>query len=179
LIRVKRIKLGAAWVIVLALLWTTLHPWTEHTPTPSSAQEAAPGARSLPRPSQTPPARSWVSVVPPAPTTTPVPSSPSPTVQVRGPGPTRQPRTTHSLRGSSTWFRSPAGVSAAGPTLRDALGPGWRGQRVRVCYEGRCVVTVLGDWCACPGGRVIDLAAPLFARLAPLSRGVLKVKVSW
>jgi hypothetical protein len=38
-------------------------------------------------------------------------------------------------------------------------------------------VTVLSDWCACPV-RLIDLDAPLFARLAPLERGVLRVTVT-
>ena len=85
------------------------------------------------------------------------------------------------LRGVATWFDSPAGVSAAGPALRAALGSGWRGRTVTVCAGERCVETVLGDWCACgdrPGGpTVIDLHAPIFAALAPLSRGVIAVTV--
>ena len=84
--------------------------------------------------------------------------------------------------GVATWFDSPAGVSAAGPALRAALGPGWRGQTVTVCAGERCVETVLGDWCACgdrPGGpTVIDLHTPVFAALAPLSRGVIRVEVT-
>ena len=92
------------------------------------------------------------------------------------------PRSRIPLRGVATWFRSPSGVSAAGPTLRRALGPGWRGSSIRACAGEMCVVTVLGDWCACadrPGGpTVIDLDARLFARLAPLSAGVLRVTVS-
>lgn len=87
------------------------------------------------------------------------------------------------IYGIATWFDSPAGVSAAGPNLRAALGPGWRGTTVTVCVGDRCVVTVLGDWCACgprPGGpTVIDLDAYLFARLAPLPTGVLPIEVSW
>jgi hypothetical protein len=85
------------------------------------------------------------------------------------------------VAGVATWFRSPAGVSAAGPVLRAALGPGWRGQTVTVCSGDRCVETVLGDWCACgprPGGpTVIDLDTPVFAALAPLSRGVIRVVI--
>ena len=41
------------------------------------------------------------------------------------------------------------------------------------------MATVLGDWCAWASDRVIDLYAPLFAQLAPLSRGVLEVTVKW
>ena len=105
-------------------------------------------------------------------------SQPLPTTGTR-PASTTEPRTSIALRGTATWFRSPSGVSAAGPALRAALGPGWRGTRVKVCHGGRCLWTVLGDWCLCRDDRVIDLHAPLFARLAPLSRGVLEVTVKW
>lgn len=89
--------------------------------------------------------------------------------------PARAPRTSMILRGTATWFSSPAGVSAAGPALRKALGPGWRGTRVRVCAMGHCVETILGDWMK--ADRLIDLHRPLFARLARLSRGVLSATV--
>ena len=86
------------------------------------------------------------------------------------------------VAGLATWFASPADVSAAGPALRRALGPRWRGSHVLVCSGGRCVVTVLGDWCACgPRGgtpTVIDLDDDVFARLAPLSRGRIAVTVT-
>jgi hypothetical protein len=85
----------------------------------------------------------------------------------------------HHIRGGASWFASPANVSAAGPLLRRAIGPRWRGTRVLVCSSGRCVPTVLGDWCACPGSRIIDLDDNVFARLAPLSRGVREVTVTW
>jgi hypothetical protein len=100
---------------------------------------------------------------------------PRPAIGMR-PAPTEAPRTAITLRGTATWFVSPAGVSAAGPDLRAALGPGWRGSSVRVCAASGCVVTTLGDWMR--ADRLIDLHAPLFARLAPLSRGVLAVTVT-
>ena len=84
----------------------------------------------------------------------------------------------HSTRGLASWFRSPRGVSAAGPALRTALGPGWRGRQVSVCAGPACITVVLGDWCAC-SRRVIDLDDNQFARLAPLSRGVVEVSVRW
>jgi hypothetical protein len=92
------------------------------------------------------------------------------------PAPTATPRTASPLRGVATWFNSPAGVSAAGPDLRAALGPGWRGTHVQVCHDERCVVTILGDTMA--ADRLIDLDAPLFARLAPLSAGLLAVTLT-
>lgn len=87
------------------------------------------------------------------------------------------------ISGVATWFDSPAGVSAAGPALRAAVGPGWRGQTVVVCAGERCIETVLGDWCACgprpSGPTVIDLHLPVFAELAVPSRGVIRVEVTW
>ena len=89
--------------------------------------------------------------------------------------------------GTASWFclagRSPCTrgypgglYAAAGPALR--VGD-WRGRQVRVCAGERCVTVELIDFCACPGGRVIDLYADAFARLAPLSRGVVTVSVTW
>jgi hypothetical protein len=81
-------------------------------------------------------------------------------------------------RGVATWYRYVPGHAAAGPALRAALGPRWRGKTVRVCDRaGRCVSAVLSDWCACGGDRVIDLDRRLFARLAAPSRGLVKVTV--
>jgi hypothetical protein len=64
--------------------------------------------------------------------------------------------------------------AAAGPRLRAFLGH-WRGQSVTVC-AATCIRVILDDWCACPH-RLIDLSAQAFARLAPLSRGILAVSV--
>jgi hypothetical protein len=66
--------------------------------------------------------------------------------------------------------------AAAGPKLRVG---NWRGRVVRVCGSGSCVTVKLIDWCACGGGRVIDLYSDAFRRLAPLSQGTVKVTVSW
>jgi hypothetical protein len=100
---------------------------------------------------------------------------PAPTIGTRAAS-APEPRTSLNLRGIATWFRSPAGVSAAGPALRDALGPTWRNTAVRVCGD-RCAVTVLGDWMR--ADRLIDLHAPVFAAVCgPLSRGVCRVTVT-
>jgi hypothetical protein len=83
------------------------------------------------------------------------------------------------LSGRASWYRAPAGTAAAGPALRRALGD-WRGSRVQVCAS-RCVVVSLTDWCQCYRGedreRLIDLSDDAFARLAPLSRGLVRVTV--
>lgn len=87
------------------------------------------------------------------------------------------------ISGVASWFASPIGVSAAGPALRAAIGPGWRGRQVSVCAGQRCVSTILGDWCLC-GDRhgvptVIDLDVAAFRQLAQLSIGVIAVEVTW
>lgn len=79
--------------------------------------------------------------------------------------------------GVASWYATgPANVAAAGPALRRSLGPHWRGTLVLVEANGRQVVVRLGDWCACRT-RIIDLPASAFARLAPLSVGVIRVSV--
>ena len=95
------------------------------------------------------------------------------------------------LRGRASWYCLP-GVSAcmavhptggmyaaAGPSLRSAIGPNWRGQTVRVCSGGSCVSVVLADWCACGAGYAIDLYSDAFRQLGPLSAGVIPVTVHW
>jgi hypothetical protein len=84
----------------------------------------------------------------------------------------------HSVRGTATWYADPrkSGVyAAAGPPLR--VGD-WRGRLVTVSAGGVSFRVVLSDWCACRD-RVIDLSPRAFARLAPLSRGVVTVTVRW
>ena len=84
------------------------------------------------------------------------------------------------LKGVAVWYRGCPGCAAAGPLLRAALGSRWRGKRVRVCAARRCIRVVLSDWCACRHGRrLVDLDYRLFARLVPLSRGVVPVIVEW
>jgi rare lipoprotein A (peptidoglycan hydrolase) len=71
----------------------------------------------------------------------------------------------------------PGGLyAAAGPKLRVGK---WRGRVVQVCGNGSCVSVKLIDWCACPGTRVIDLYSDAFRVLAPLSKGTVKVTVTW
>jgi hypothetical protein len=110
---------------------------------------------------------------PPAPRTTPKPST-GPVGHIVPPY--------VAIRGTATWYRHSAGHAAAAASLRALLGPNWRGMRVRVCksvstYQ-RCISVVLDDFEASTRpGRVIDLAASDFARLAPLGAGVLSVTV--
>jgi len=92
-----------------------------------------------------------------------------------------------SVRGIASWFCGhgspctrgyPGGLyAAAGPSLR--VGE-WRGRYVDVrSDDGRTVRVQLIDWCACPNGRLIDLYSDAFERLAPLSKGVMTVEVTY
>jgi len=82
-----------------------------------------------------------------------------------------------SVSGTATWYGTGpgAGDAAAGAELRTG---NWRGRAVTVCSGGSCVRVRLTDWCACKGNRVIDLSDEDFARLAPLSAGVIPVTVT-
>jgi len=87
------------------------------------------------------------------------------------------------LGGVATYYDGHQGQAAAGPALRDALGPNWRGQAVTVCRLSTCIAVTLSDWCAC-GDRngkdtLIDLDRRDFARIAPLSAGVVAVTVGF
>lgn len=115
---------------------------------------------------------------------------PAPTV-VAEPRPSpAQPRpTVGRTKGRATWYcgggpstctaGAPASglYAAAGKALRVGK---WRGRKVTViASNGKRVVVTLVDTCACGKGRVIDLYASAFRRLAPLSKGVLRVTVKW
>jgi hypothetical protein len=73
--------------------------------------------------------------------------------------------------------------AAAGPRLRDVLGPDYVGQWVTACLNQsshQCVRVKLITSCACqPDSRIIDLSLDAFSRLAPLGVGVISVEVSW
>lgn len=150
-------------VEVLSPVWSTI---------PAAALE-----RGLDRPSRRPE---------PSPAAVPPPEAvPSPAS-----GDSQDLRAAAKLSGTATWYclagRSPCTrgypgglYAAAGPALRAALGD-WRGRNVTItASDGNRVSVTLIDWCACPGGRVIDLYGEAFLRLAPLSRGVLRVTVTW
>jgi len=83
------------------------------------------------------------------------------------------------VRGVASWYRYIPGHAAAGPVLRRALGPAWRGKTVRVCRGDRCLRVRLTDTCACYGTRLVDLHVWDFARLGSPSLGIVKVSVTW
>jgi hypothetical protein len=82
-----------------------------------------------------------------------------------------------SRAGIASWYAYHEGQAAAGPALRAFLGPDWRGQRVTV----NGLTIRLTDWCQCYEGtareRIIDLDRRDFAKLAPISRGLIRVTV--
>lgn len=67
--------------------------------------------------------------------------------------------------------------AAAGPALRRALGPGWRGATVAACALKRCVTVELIDSNPERDGSLIDLYGDAFEELAPLSKGRIRVTV--
>jgi len=83
-----------------------------------------------------------------------------------------------SVTGTATFYRYHPGQAAAGRALRLALGPRWRGKWVNVTAHGRTIRVRLTDSMG-KTSRLIDLDPHDFARLAPLSQGVLRVTVSW
>jgi rare lipoprotein A (peptidoglycan hydrolase) len=157
-------------------------PWAEvevGSPT-SRANPVVEAAPWTPSPSEADP-----SLTLPSPVQAPSPRSETePT-----PRPSKRPPAPHRVSGQATWYcvkgvsRCPrthnSGLyAAAGPALR--VGD-WRGRRVQVCRDGseQCVLVTLVDWCACGGGRVIDLFGDAFQGLGPLSRGTFPVTVRW
>lgn len=115
----------------------------------------------------------------PAPSSAPLASpTSSSSVPVAAHRPSPAPHAvSHHLEGTASWYRWRPGEAAAGPALRAALGPRWRGQQVRVCAGVRCATVRLTDYCGCYGTRLVDLDAATFAQLAPLSRGLIRVEV--
>lgn len=86
------------------------------------------------------------------------------------------------LSGTASWFASPRGSAAAGPALRAALGPSWRGTEVTVTAGGRSATVRVSDWCLCRVGgsvRLIDLPRADFGALADPSLGLVASEVSW
>jgi hypothetical protein len=102
----------------------------------------------------------------------------APAAGSRTPAP-RPSATAATVRGLASWYGVDGDVAAAGPALRHS--GHWRGSVVAVCAD-RCVTVRLVDFCQCYRGqrseRVIDLSPSVFARLAPLSAGLIRVSVS-
>jgi hypothetical protein len=77
--------------------------------------------------------------------------------------------------GQATWYDPPwAGLTAAHPFLP-------MGTLVRVVdvVSGRSVTVVVDDRGPFSPGRIIDLSPEAFSELAPLGRGVLRVRIDW
>ena len=85
-------------------------------------------------------------------------------------------RSSRNVTGTASWFAYVPGGAAAGPSLRAALGPGWRGTVVSVC-AAVCIRVTLSGWMR--ADRLIDLDYRSW-RVAcglPLSRGLCAVTV--
>lgn len=128
----------------------------------------------------------------PSPTATPIAPSPTPARTPRSatsaPKPTPRPTgeigtAVGAVKGVGTFYAAPTGTAAAAKRLRDAIGPTWRGRRVRVCYGSRCIVVLLDDYeSSTIPGRLIDLSEGSFEQLAGpgwYQRGILPLTVEW
>jgi expansin (peptidoglycan-binding protein) len=80
-------------------------------------------------------------------------------------------------QGYATWYDDGPGLYGAVPSWHY----GDRPYPLRVCRGDRCVTVIVRDFCACGDrhGRptVIDLSPAAFSELAPLSRGVISVRL--
>lgn len=180
----ERAQLFIALLTLIALLpFMILATAPRSAPLPTTivigtAQPTASAARSEPRSEG---ASATVQSRPPSPTVSlsPTPKlAPTPRLVV-------VPRSTSSVTGWATWYDDGPGLYAAVNSYR------WGDPRyeVTVRYTAnvngtivrRQVTVVVRDFCAC-GKRhgeptVIDLSPAAFKKLAPLSRGVIKVEV--
>lgn len=171
--------------IVILLSW--VQRTHGHTPAPVPTHDDA-AFRPFPSPSPTPIVGLYEYAVPlrPAPTATPTP----PTARSKG-GPAaghtssgsgtrtiRRPR--HSVTGKASWHATGRSglYAAACRSLRQAIGPDWRGRTVLVAVGRKAVEVRLNDWCG-SRDKTIDLSDEAFRYFAPLSRGVLRVTVGW
>jgi hypothetical protein len=181
----------------LVLGWFAARPGDllGHRTIPVTTADAVFRSFDLPEPTDMPvdhdyEARRYVAPTP-SPTATPKPAkSAKPKVvpaeghTARGSGVRTIPnkRVHRNISGTATWHATgrDGPFAAAGPLLRKAIGPGWRGNQVLVCLRARCIIVTLSDWCLCSHNRrLVDLSDEAFRALAPLSRGVLKVSVGW
>lgn len=136
-------------------------------------------------------------ILPPVPTATVQPTEPPPTLTPATPDPTKRatPQPTRKplpppapklrkIAGVATWYDDGPGLyAAAGPALRRAIGPKWRGTIVTVCSAICVDGVILSDWCACGPRRgrptVLDLSLFTFARIGQPAAGVIDVVVKW
>lgn len=87
------------------------------------------------------------------------------------------PEAVPTIHGKATWYCCTRGYGPSDMVAAiDRKDAPWRkGDRVRVTAGDRSVVVQIVDVCACKGRRVIDLSSGAFLRLAPLSRGVIRI----
>lgn len=86
-------------------------------------------------------------------------------------------RITPGATGYATWYDDGPGLYGAVPSWHYGDTP----YPVQVCHLQRCVTVIVRDYCACgdrgSGATVIDLSPAAFSQLAPLSRGVISVRI--
>ena len=88
------------------------------------------------------------------------------------PPPPRKPAASHERVGDASWYDHP-GLTAASPWL-----PFGTEVTVRNLENGKMVTVVINDRGPF-GGRIIDLSREAFSRIAPLFKGVCRVRITW
>jgi uncharacterized protein YabE (DUF348 family) len=76
--------------------------------------------------------------------------------------------------GEATWYSQADGMTAAHKTL-----PFGTVVRVENLANGRTITVTINDRGPYASGRIIDLSDEAFRRLAPLSKGVIDVRIRW
>ncbi|MGE3619501.1 MAG: septal ring lytic transglycosylase RlpA family protein [Acidimicrobiia bacterium] len=152
---------------------TTVAPPTTTTAAPRPAPTAPPTTTAAPRPKPT--VASVAATPRPAPTTV----APTTTAAPEPPtseAPAAEAPPANSESGQASWYAQPAKYAPGGCAHKTLP----FGTTVTVTRDGGgsavCVVSDRGPFTP---GRVIDLDDDVFAQLAPLGTGVIKVTISW
>jgi hypothetical protein len=188
--------LGATFAAVPLLVVDNLPANAEASEAPSVAadqpddrEHAEPGSSSSTLPAAPAPTAAAAVTTAPASTTTEDPTT-STTAPQRDPEPdmalaapattaappaTTQPRSTE--RGEATWYEQPSGYSPNGCAHKSV--PFGTSVTVTNVANGRSTTCQVNDRGPYGEGRVIDLDDDVYARIAPLSTGVITVIISW
>ena len=155
---------------------TTVH----HTPTtirhaPTTVRHALPKPKPKPKPAVTPTTTTSTAVTTTTdPTTTTIPGSTTTTTTVHVTTTTKpKPKPARVKYGVATWYRWRPGQCAT------SYLPKGTHIKIRSLRTGRVAYCIVTDSQPYSKGRVVDLDVHQFVKLAPLSRGVEHVVVTW
>lgn len=154
---------------------TTIHhaPTTVHH-TPTTIRHALPKPKPKPKPAVTPTTTTTLAVTTTTdPTSTTIPGSTTTTTVHVTTTTKPKPKPSRVKYGIATWYRWRPGQCAT------SYLPKGTHIKIRSMRTGRIVYCIVTDSQPYSRGRVVDLDVHQFAKLAPLSRGVEHVVVTW